>query len=123
AAPTTFTYGTLQAGTYYLTQETFYPGAAAHTTSSVAATLKITVTNEVATLNVVVSDGTRYTLTITMAAPSSSPPTAEAVACTNNSAFTTAVGDITGSLDYNLTSTKLTIYIPAYRLLEVYTLQ
>jgi hypothetical protein len=85
--------------------------------------LKITVTNEVATLNVVVSDGTRYTLTITMAAPSSNAPTAEAVTCTNNSAFTTPVGTITGNLNYNLDSTKLMIYIPAYHLLEVYTLQ
>jgi hypothetical protein len=89
----------------------------------VASTLKVSVANQLATLDIVVSDGTRYTLTITMATPSSSVPTAEAVTCTNNPGFTTATGNITGNLNYTMAASTLSIYIPAYHLLEVFTLQ
>jgi hypothetical protein len=121
-APTP-TYGTITAGTYYLTQETFYPGAPPHSTTSAAATMKITVASQVATLNVVVSDGTRYTLTITMANPSTGAPTAEAITCTSNAAVTGPAQSVTGAISYTMGTTTLTTYIPLYHLLAVYTLQ
>jgi hypothetical protein len=58
-----------------------------------------------------------------MAAPSSSVPNAEAVTCTNNTTLTGGAGNITGNLNYTMGATTLTIYIPIYHLLEVFTLQ
>jgi hypothetical protein len=117
-------YGTIKPGTYYLTQETFYPGAAAHVATSVGGTLKVTVVGQVATLSSVLSDGTRYTFTITMATPATGAPTAEEITCTNKPALTGAAGtSIIAALQYTATATTLTTYVLPYHLLSVYTFQ
>jgi hypothetical protein len=90
---------------------------------NVATTLKITVASQVATWNVVMLDGTRYTLTITMASPSTGAPTAEAITCTNNTAVSGPPGSVTGAISYTMDTTTLTTFVPIYHLLAVYTLQ
>jgi len=120
--PPTLVQGTIKAGTYYLTQETYYPGAPAHALTAVASTAKVTVAGLVATIEVV-EGTTRFTITITMANPSTNPPTEEKLICTSNQALTGAPGTVTGGLTYTATTTTLSVYSVPLKLLTVYTLQ
>ena len=70
-------------------------------------------------------DGTRYTLTITMAnPPSTSAPTAEAITCTNNTAVSgpPRVNHGRGQL-HDERDHAYSTFVPIYHLLAVYTLQ
>jgi hypothetical protein len=116
----TFNQGTIKAGTYYLTSRTYYTGTATH--PAVTSTLKITVVGQIATLNII--EGTaRYTLTITMSANTGNAPTEEKLTCTSDQALTGPPGTITGALNYDVGTDKLTLYSPALQIRTVYTFQ
>ena len=117
------TQGRIAAGTYTLTEETYYPGGLPHTAAEVAATVSVVVAGSVATLNFVLGDGSRYTLAITMATPPTGSPTREELICTTNPSATGAPGNVTGVVTYSAAPDKLVSYVPLVNVLTVYTLQ
>lgn len=113
-APTTFTYGALQAGNYRLTQATIYNQMTG--SEPLGGLARVSVVGQAVTMDIY-STGDAFTapstetFQFTLGQPATMPPTNVKLTCATLGALAPFVGqDVTGQLKYSLTADGFSLY-------------